>query len=689
MAGGSLADKPASDTRNLGDEMNLSLNSRTRLLVAALCTAAIAGCDSVTTADESASIPGPATTVVIGGTVSGLGATRPVELSITTTNNGVNDGTRTVSVRGTNVLRLGSVAIGANYTVAITRTPFGRTCTLTNGSGTVTAEVNNITVACVRDSTPLYTLTANIASGLSAAPPAGFAVTLTTEEGSETITPTTGQTSVTFTLPVFFPPSDSPPTFNYTVTATNTVGGTTNNCQVTNATGALPAVGVTPGNITNVTVASCLYTVSAAVQYSTPPGGTASAMGAGGVQLGLRNQFTGAIVAHAPLITAFSTTAVAFPGTFAANSQALYEIVVESHPANQFCIVQNGGRVQWVIPVIPPFQTVAQYLNQSVQVRCRDVPVLANQLKGVYQLDTPPISEVATTTAPILSVGSVIPTPRVQTRNFLAFFPNGTFIYGTHPNTAEAGVEHGYYNYNPGAGTLAFTVFTDTNGTGASTAAPPAAFRSGISGRQGYSGGAVTANNVTRTAGSVGTAGRLSMTFGTVSGTYQNPTWTMTEPVSTPGQIQGSWTTADSKRVFVYNKTTFYGFHAGVNGAPNLQDACFTILDATLAESFYTRRGGDTGCMAAITTTAGGGPEDGLTNVGTVDVPNATTTNTTAPLIPGFIGRLPGSLSNAVLSPSPVNYTVVPGTPDTITIQNTLNGNPIDAPVVFQRATTY
>jgi hypothetical protein len=179
------------------------------------------------------------------------------------------------------------------------------------------------------------------------------------------------------------------------------------------------------------------------------------------------------------------------------------------------------------------------------------------------------------------------------------------------------------------------------------------------------------------------------MRFGAESTTNRNPVWTLTEPVQTPGQIQGAWTTSDSKRVFVYNKTTFYGFHVGVNGAPNVQDACFTILDATQPVSFYTRRGGDTGCMTTTTTTVGGGPEDGLTNVGTLDVPNATTTNSTAPLIPGFNGRLPGSITNAVLSPSPVNYSVVVGNPDALTIQETLNGNLINFPVVLQRTTTY
>jgi hypothetical protein len=90
-----------------------------------------------------------------------------------------------------------------------------------------------------------------------------------------------------------------------------------------------------------------------------------------------------------------------------------------------------------------------------------------------------------------------------------------------------------------------------------------------------------------------------------------------------------------------------------------------------------------TAAGAAITT-------NGTVSVGTVDVPEATTSaRTTGPIVPGFIGRMPGSQSTLTLSTSPVNYTVTPGTPDTLLIQNTLNANPIDQPITFKRATTY
>jgi uncharacterized protein (UPF0179 family) len=720
--------------------MNL-LISHKRLALAVACSAALAACDSITTQNDSPSIPRPASTVVIGGTVTGLSATRPVVLAMTTTNNGINDGVQEFSVRGTEVLRLGAVATGANYNVQIVREPDGRNCTIANGSGVATTDINNISVTCVRDETPLYTVTAAIAPALSAAPPEGFAVTLTTEEGSETIYPTAGQSSVTFTLPIFYPAVTAPPPFAFTVTSTNTVGGKTNKCLVNGGSRSLlDDDATTPANITTgITVASCLYTVSAVAQYAPPPGGVAEAMGAGGLQLALRNQITNEIDAEAPVITAYGPTAVAFPGTFASNADALYEVVVQNHPEGQHCIVQNGGTVN----------LVTANANVTAQVRCRNVPSADKQLKGVFQRDTPAIREVAEGDQP---VGSTIPEPRVPTRDFLAFFPNGTFLHGTHRATATAGVEHGFYDYDPAADTLNFYVLTDTNGSagsngnrlspavaacgytfsidfpGGAPCAPtmtvgPLADFSGCGGtctvtapawveqaaRSSQSGGLtgtvsgvplrsnfnalsfnypgvpepITATEVAVTPGAPGIAGKLSMRFGLDTGGNLNPVWTMTEPLSTQGPIEGAWASEDGKRFFVYDATTLYGFHAGVNGAPNLQDACYSILDWRVAESFYTRRGGDANCM----TTANA--ELGLTAVGTVDVPNATTTNTTAPLIPGFIGRLPGSRSNLVGRPSPVRYKVEAGNPDTLTLQNTLNDIPVEFPVVLKRMTTY
>ena len=193
---------------------------------------------------------------------------------------------------------------------------------------------------------------------------------------------------------------------------------------------------------------------------------------------------------------------------------------------------------------------------------------------------------------------------------------------------------------------MQFTLVTDRNGTAANN------FDSGFSGRAGFAGGSVTAINVVRTAGSVSVPGRLSLTFGasnTVAPLNYAPTWTFAEPRQSPGRINGAWATADSKRVFVFDDVTFYGFHAGVNGAATLQDACFTIVNADVAASFYTRRGGDVGCMttaaaAAITT-------NGTVSVATVDVSASSISGVASTPPTVYEGRLPGSITNAGSSP--------------------------------------
>lgn len=691
-----IKEKPAknraSHTQILGDCMN-SMTSTSRIVAAVLCTVALTACDSIESVSEQPTFAIPPEKVVINGSITGLSATRPVELELELTNNGLNDGTTTQSVRGTEVLRFGAVNVGANYNITVSRNPQGRICEVQNGSGTAMAEVNNVSVSCVRDGTPLYTLTANIAPALASAPPEGFALTLTTEEGVETIHPGVGETSVTFDLPVFYPGAN-PPTFNYQVRATNTLGGTTNNCAVTNGSGSLgfPADPAPPSlDITDVTVTGCVLSISAVANYDAPLGGAPQPMGAGGLQLGVLNS-SGDVVAEAPLINAYGTTPVAIPGTWVSNSSALYEVSVLNHPDGQFCVVRNGGLASLVNPV-----------SFTAQVRCRNIPAEARRLTGSYQLRPPAINN---------TTGEPNPDTQAELRNFLTFFANGSFIYGTHHSSSVLGVEHGFYNYDPALNTLTFTVWTDTNG-GTSPASfsgdfltgfGSISFTTGLSGRAGYSyplsfsnfqyePGTVTATNVVKTQGSDGVPGTLSLTFGsfaplptppaTTPAANLNPTWHLVEPLNTQGQMQGTWVTPDSKRVWIYNKDTTYGFHAGLNGAPNLQDACFTIENPVVSDGYYTRRGGDTGCMSAVSDT-----DPRLVSVGTVDVPNA---NSNPPLVPGFVGRMPGSQSNAVATPSPVYFTIesgLGGGAETLTLQNTLNDVPLGKPLVFQRAVT-
>lgn len=759
--------------------MNSIIRNSSRLAVFALCGTAMVACDSVKDVRSSPTYTVPAEKVSLSGTITGVGVgtNRPVGLTIVVKNDslygrptevganttlttdpatGKQVRTTVYSLRGVRALNFGSIDVGANYTISVTTQPFGRTCVVAkSGSGTVTAEVTDIEIRCDRDSTPLYRVTANIAPALAAAPPTGFKLTLTTEEGTQDISPAANQTSVTFdNLPIFYPAANPPP-FAYAVTATYPgANGTVNKCSVTNGSGELGTGGA---NVTNVTVNSCAFTVSAVATYSTPAGGTAQTMPTNGLKLGLKST-DGAIVLETPVITAYSTTPVVFPGTQVSTATALYQVKVTQQPTGHFCIVDNGGLASLVNPA-----------NVTAQVRCRAIPAGANQLTGTYQ--TVLAAEPTSRTIAAGGVNYVVSIPRPLAaptgRHFMTFFDNGTFLYGIHHarvvvgsnQVDQSGVEHGFYVYDPTAATLTFNVFTDSNGTnnaaglalgfgggalptGATfssnflTVFPAASTVAGLSGAPGYAlpfaggnygpPGNVTATAVTKTAAipsapapsgnavdpilaAVGP--RLSLTFGT--GTAAR-TWTLVQPISptwTTGpfwasnSMEGAWATADSEQVWVYDNGTSYGWHAGVNGAPNLQDACYVIERRNASfggyTQYYSRRttnsgdafGGTVSCSPGALVFPGLQATPQYTagtltvaGVGGVDVPNTATS--VPPIVPGFNGRMPGSSLSTLLSPSPSYFKVTAGAggaADTLTVQPTLNDAAVGTPLIFTR----
>jgi hypothetical protein len=282
-------------------------------------------------------------------------------------------------------------------------------------------------------------------------------------------------------------------------------------------------------------------------------------------------------------------------------------------------------------------------------VRCIPLPPPANRLGGTYQL-----------------VVETTPGGTTRTRNFLTFFDDGTFLYGVHapgvtsgptggPASAASGVEHGFYNYDPVAATLTLLPLTDTIASSNPT-------------RLSTGGAARTFTGVTRTAG---TPARITATFNATT------TWVLGEPRSIEGEMTGSWATPDHRRVWIYDGSTYAGFHAGVNGLGNAQDACFPIDPPGAQSGYYTRRGNSTTCQLLD-----GPPSSTL--MYTLEVPGITTT----PRAPeGFIGKWPQSGSNADGRPSsPVYSTITPGAPDVLTVQDSAtDGTPRYPPVVLTR----
>lgn len=474
-----------------GDFMN-SMIGCPRLMLAVLCVATLAGCDSIRDVRTDPTTPLPPPNVVVKGTITGLGSLR----SIVLINNGDNTSPASFAAPPPAVpngpapvvlFSFGSQPAGAPYDVTIRQQPYGKTCTVANGAGTLAVGVSpDIAITCV-NSVTRYNLTVNLDSTFATAD--GARVRLTTEEAIYEL-PAAGAASVTFTNVLFNAattatpaPPPGAPAFTWIVTASTGTGDTRNQCTVANSTGTNPTA-----NVTTPTVGTCTFTISGALSYSRPPGVTVDpALGTGGVTLELRNvqgevEATQAITAYG----GFTFGGTGSPTQFPSNPGSVYDVVVASHPAGQHCVVGDGGVASlYVVPVTAP--TATSVLNPSnvtatgtvspgattlipgsrLTVFCRNRPASANNvLSGVYRLTKTTATYVtgttgATTSSTIEYKPFDLTVQNTASSNVLTFFDDGTFLYGTHANSIQ--IEHGFYDYDATAATLRFTMHTDTN----------------------------------------------------------------------------------------------------------------------------------------------------------------------------------------------------------------------------------
>jgi hypothetical protein len=566
-----------------------SIFNRAELAAAVLSLVTLAGCNAVEDVREEPTILEPPPTVVLQGTVTGLGSRRGLLL----TNNGQDsDAVTIIAPIPTQVstaaqpvaFTFGSRAIvntsgnPVPYNVQIKQVPYGKRCAFRAGSrnsGTLSLESPpQILIDCTPDpAVALYDLRVYLDPAFTSA--TGAKVQLRTEEAIFEKSPTSADITagfLTFEDLLFNSSSNalngplaSPaappgsPVFEYNVTATTSVGGTLNRCPVTNPSNAINVTGTAPnqvsslqnpsGNITassgpagtNVAprVGACSFTISGAVHYSRPAGVTADpALGSGlvlelrdlnGVRVGTASVAAGAFPASPP---AGQTTGIGFtfnntstPATtaFTSNPNADFQVVVSTQPAGQTCILQDGGYVSLksLINLNPVAITATGTMSNGspaptnvtplagnpaagnvpiagtrLAVYCRTRPALADQLHGVYRLTSTVASFVTSTgatapacqpvTLPSCTITSSSLTSRwvpfdlsvqnTASSNLLTFFDDGTFLYGTHMQSAQ--VEHGFYDYSatlradngtPAAGApaaapgrLRLTVHTDT-----------------------------------------------------------------------------------------------------------------------------------------------------------------------------------------------------------------------------------
>jgi len=208
--------------------------ARAWLLGAALVLAACGG---------GGDTPPPNTpTYRVGGLLAGLGVGKTVVIA------DASGPSAALSANGAYSLQLPQ---GTAYSLRVQAQPVGQTCTITNGSGTVTADVNNVSVACLDDAVPpaARTLGGSVA-GLGA----GKTLVLELSAGGATQQARVDADGrFVFTQPVLGPYSVS--------VRTQPLGQT---CTVTNGQGTVQAGDTAPAEI-SVACAATAYRLSGTV----------------------------------------------------------------------------------------------------------------------------------------------------------------------------------------------------------------------------------------------------------------------------------------------------------------------------------------------------------------------------------------------------------------------------------------
>lgn len=288
-----------------------------RWILCALAALSLTACGGAGGGNGGGGGGGSSTTFTIGGNISGLSSA-----GLVLTDNGGNN--LTVASGATTFAFAQPVTSGSSYSVAVATQPVGETCTVTAASGTATADVSSVSVACTVNT---YTIGGAI-SGLSAT---GLVLA---DNGGDDLSVTLGATTFTFSQAL-----QSGSAYNVTV-AQQPTGET---CLVTSGSGTATA------KVTNVTVecAVNMYTV----------GGSVSGLTYSGLILSLNGLYTLPVSANA--------TSFAFTNTVAQGSR--YAVTVNTQPTNESCTVANGSGT--VLGNVATVQVTCSLLTYSLAGR--------------------------------------------------------------------------------------------------------------------------------------------------------------------------------------------------------------------------------------------------------------------------------------------------------------------------------
>jgi alpha-tubulin suppressor-like RCC1 family protein len=233
----------------------------------------------------------------VGGTLAGLAAGASVVLQNNSGNN------LTINANGAFTFTT-AVNSGAAYAVTVSTQPATQTCSVTNGSGTASANVTNIAVNCITNSPTTFTIGGTV-SGLAN----GASVVLQNNAGNDLTVSANG--NFTFSAPVNSGAA-------YAVTVLTQPSTPPQTCSVANGSGTASA------NVTNVAV-TCVTGL-----------------------LGISGTVSGLIGSIVLQNNAAGDQTISANGAFSFPAQAVgtaYAVTVLSHPTGpaQNCSVTNGS----------------------------------------------------------------------------------------------------------------------------------------------------------------------------------------------------------------------------------------------------------------------------------------------------------------------------------------------------------
>jgi hypothetical protein len=245
--------------------------------------------------------PPPPTTFTIGGTVTGLTGAGLVLQD----NNGDN---LTLAAKATSFTFATAVSSGGAYSVSILTQPAGESCKVTGGSGTASANVTSVKVACVQ----AYTIGGSV-FGLT-----GAGLVLQDNSGNN-LTVNSGAASYVFTFDGQIPSGGAP----YSVTVLTDPAGEA--CTVANPIGTAIA-DVNNVDVSCTSLGATTYTIGGTVAGLTGPG------------LILQDSLG---INDVDLLPVSASGSFTFVDPVASGSS--YNVTVLVQPAGRNCVIGNGS----------------------------------------------------------------------------------------------------------------------------------------------------------------------------------------------------------------------------------------------------------------------------------------------------------------------------------------------------------